>query len=173
MSFVFSRGLKLDDELREELSSPFGEILKTSQISRRIGKNKTIYAIGDVTVASLLKLGYMPKISIFDYRTERRVSLMPIIRMTYKNPMRVKNCRGVLGVPLWKAVEKAFRMKTAVGIRVYGEEDLASLACIYFAKNGSIVMYGMRKKGIAVIIVDRKIKRYIVRVLIRMAAVSK
>jgi len=176
MSGVFLRGgsnLGVNDELRKELSGPFGIIMNTRQISKKIRKDETIYAIGDITVATLLELGYAPKVAIFDYKTERKTSNLPIIRKTYRNPICVRNPRGVLSAALMNTVGRVSMMKSPVGIRVYGEEDLASLACIHFAKRGDLVMYGMRNRGIIVIRVNQKMKRYVIKIFNIMAKTSK
>ncbi len=172
MKITFAMDLLVNDEIRKELSGPFGSTMKISQIAKRVGREEEIFAVGDVTVSELLKKGYAPKIAVFDYRTERKSASFPEIRKSYSDPLRVKNPRGVLSLGLWKAVKAASRSKSSCGIRVLGEEDLASLACIYFAKNGTLVMYGLRGKGIVVIKVERRIKAYVARVLRRMKDIS-
>ena len=162
MNFKPSKDIMLDEFFRKEFSKPFGKILKGNEIRKRIGSDKTIYAVGDVTVSTLLRLGYMPKVSVFDYRTGREVRVIPIIKTTYKRPMRVVNRPGTLSVKLWNAIGKAARKRLPIGIKVAGEEDLASLACIYFARNGDFVMYGLRNRGMITIKVNRRIKRYVV-----------
>lgn len=165
MRFRFSRDLFVNQALRKELSKPFGKIMRTQELMKRLGRKETVYAIGDVTLAELLKRNYKPKIGIFDYRTERNITYFPIIRRTYRNPIRVKNDRGTLSKSLWIAIRRSSKTKSQIGIRVDGEEDLASLACVYFARHGDFVIYGMRGKGMAVIKVNKGIKDYVIRVL--------
>lgn len=165
MNFRPSKDIKLDKLFRREFSGPFGKIVKDTEIKKTIGVGKAIYAVGDVTVSTLLRLGYMPKLSVFDYRTERESRIIPIIKATYKRPVVVANRRGTLSIRLWVAVGKAARKNKPVGIRVIGEEDLASLACIYFARNGDFVMYGLRDQGIVTIKVDNKMREYVVNAL--------
>ena len=62
-------------------------------------------------------------------------------------------------------IGKAARKRLPIGIKVTGEEDLASLACIYFARNGDFVMYGLRNRGIVTIKVNKRIKKYVVNAL--------
>ncbi|MDE1834227.1 MAG: DUF359 domain-containing protein, partial [Candidatus Micrarchaeota archaeon] len=97
----------------------------------------------------------------------------PFIRKAYRRPVKVVNNRSELSLSLWKAVKRLSRAKDGAAIRVYGEEDLASLACIHFAKSGDIVIYGMRGRGMALIKVNKSIKRYVARVLKRMKSVEK
>ena len=130
MRFRPSKDIKLNMFFRKEFSRPFGKILTSGEIRKAVGERRRIYAVGDVTISTLLRLGYMPKVSVFDYRSERESRIIPIIKATYKKPRVVVNRRGVLCVKLWDAVGRASRGKKSVGIRVVGEEDLASLACI-------------------------------------------
>lgn len=169
MTFDLLEDLYIDNSLRKELSQPFGRIIEASLITKKINKDARVFAVGDVTVATLLKLGYSPSISVFDYKSGRNARYFPIIRRYFGHPVEVKNARGVLSKSLWDTIRKAAVSKHIVGIRVIGEEDLASLACISFARNGDLVMYGMRNKGIAVIRVGPKIKRYVVSVLNKMS----
>lgn len=172
MEFYFHNDLKTDGKLRREMSKPYGRIVKGEKLAGEIRRKQEIYAVGDVTVASLLKLGHKPKVAIFDYKTERRRANFAIIRRTYRSPLNVKNYGGTLSKDLWKAVEKAAKSKSYYGIRVRGEEDLASLACIFFAKKGAVVMYGLRNKGVAVITVDQKIRNNVIDILKRMQHLS-
>ena len=168
MHFRMRKDLKIDESLRRELSKPFGKVLTSKQIENEIRKSDEIYAVGDVTVATLLKLGYVPKVAIFDYRTERSRVVFSIIRKKYRRPIKVKNSRGMLSISLWNAVKKAANSKRSVGIRVNGEEDLGSLACIHFAKDGSKIMYGLRNRGVVMISANNRIKSYIKKTLRRM-----
>lgn len=166
-------GLLINDSLRKELSRPFGTVMSTAEFVRNVGKDEHIYAVGDVTLYELLMNGYRPKLGVFDCRTGRGKVRFPAIAEVYTHPVIVRNRRGHLSVALWNAVKKAAANRDGhSSIRVYGEEDLASLACIYFAKNGDIVAYGLRNKGIAVIRVDNKIKAYVEGVLKRMSSVA-
>lgn len=168
MPFRFPGDLEVDDVLRREFSRPFGKVMNEGQLRRSLARHRRIYAVGDATVSTLLGMGRKPWLSIFDYRTGRRRRAIRIIEDTYRSPVVVANPQGVLGKKLWNAVRKASAGRSPSGIRVVGEEDLGSLACIHFAKPGDTVMYGLRGKGIAVIRVDRKIKLYVESALARM-----
>lgn len=169
MNFKITKDLYVNNAMRRELSGTFGKVVKGSSVLKAVKRSAQIYAVGDVTVSTLLELGYNPKIAIFDYRTERSYVDFPVIRKNYKRPVRVKNKRGSLSIKLWHAVEKAVKSKGRAGIQVDGEEDLASLACIHFAKNGQVVMYGMRNRGMTIIRVNTSIKKYVEDVLSKMS----
>ncbi len=169
MIFKPKKDLKVNARLRKELSRPFGVVLSTRQLQRHLKIRKKIYAIGDFTLSELLKSGYVPSVGIFDFRTERKAVYFPIIKKAYKNQIKVNNRRGVLSKQLWDAVRGSSASAGPCGIKVRGEEDLASLACIHFARNGDYVIYGLRDRGMAVIKVDGKIKRYVLRILKEMS----
>ncbi len=172
MRFPFRHDLILNKRMRKELSKPFGVVIKNSAIAKLIKKTDVVYAVGDVTVATLLSLGYMPKVSIFDFRTERSKRVYPIIRRVYRRPIHTKNRSGGISKGLWYAVMKASKSDRPVGILVDGEEDLASLACIHFAGTGDLVIYGLRGRGMTRIRVDKRIKRYVLNVLEKMSNAS-
>ncbi len=169
MAFNFKGNLRLSTKLRKELSRPFGKIVDNSAFKRSVKKNARIYAIGDVTVAALLEMGYKPRVAIFDYRSERARKVFISIRKRYESPITVRNKRGFISRQMWSAVGKASSSGKGVGIRIYGEEDLAALACIHFAKVGDIIVYGMRGKGMALVRVTKAIKSYIDSVIVRMS----
>ena len=158
MTFRFSKDLLVDQDLRKELAKPFGKTMSIGQLVKYVKRDERIYAIGDATLADLLKQKYTPKVGIFDYRVERSRVYFPIIKRTYRKPLLVKNSRGSLSRALWNAVKKSSTSTSPVGIRVEGEEDLASLACIHFAKKDEFVVYGIRGKGMAVIKINKRIR---------------
>ena len=168
MAFSFKNELRINASLREELSRPFGTVVKGRHLKKQKLNGKTIYAVGDVTVAKLLAIGLRPRVAIFDFRSERAKKRFPIITKTYKNPIIVHNKRGMITRQLWVAIRKAAKSSDCLGIHVIGEEDLASLPCIYFAKHGDIVMYGIRGLGIAIIEVNDKMHGYVADVMNRM-----
>lgn len=168
MAFVFRKGLVLPDRLRSRLGRVFGKVIQTKGLASNVRKGDRIFAVGDIVVRTLLRNGYSPSVAVFDYRTARGRISVPAIARRYKRPARAINKPGEISAELWGAVRKASRSKRPVGIRVYGEEDLASLVCIHFAPVGSVVMYGIRGRGINIIRVDRRIKEFADRVLAEM-----
>ena len=145
--------------------------MSTAQLVKYMHRKENIYAVGDVTLAELLKQKYIPKVGIFDYMTERSRNYFPIIKRVYKDQLRVKNSRGTLSRDLWNAVKKSSRSKYPNWDKGGGEEDLASLACIYFAKDGDYVVYGLRRRGMVVIKINKGIKDYVIKVLNRMSKI--
>ena len=166
MPFTFERDLILPKRLRRSLGKVFGKLIQTRNLEENIDDEDRIFAIGDVVVGTLLREGYVPSVAIFDNRTARGRVVVPEIRKRFRRPLTARNEPGEIRRELWSAVSKASRSRRPVGIRVYGEEDLASLVCIHFAPVGAVVMYGIRGKGVDIIRVDRNIKRFVDRVLV-------
>ena len=59
---------------------------------------------------------------------------------------------------------------TPLIIRIEGEEDLASLPCIYFANKGGHVLYGLPDMGLVHIQVDEKHRTIVRDALMNMEA---
>jgi uncharacterized protein (UPF0218 family) len=63
----------------------------------------------------------------------------------------VRNPSWEITVDLWRAIGEAFKTGDRVLIEVQGEEDLAALACIAMAPDGSAVLYGLPDRGVVVV----------------------
>ena len=157
--------------LRKELRKTYGKIIQTSELGHSLRKDDTLFAVGDIVVGTLLDNGFLPKISIFDCRTERGRIVVPSIKRAFSKPIVVRNRPGTISRSLWLAIKRAATRHQRVGIRVYGEEDLASLACIHFAPLGAVVMYGIRGRGMNLIRVDGHIKALVDGFLLQMCGV--
>ncbi len=166
--FIFNKGLRLPAKLRKKLGGKYGKLVQAEHISRLLKKSDTVFAIGDVTCNEMLSAGVLPKIAIFDLKTGRKRVRYRRIKCSYPDPVIVKNIPGTISREIWNAVKKAAKGNRPVGIRVYGEEDLASLACIHFAPINAVVAYGIRGKGMNFIRVNDKIKKTVNGILLQM-----
>ncbi len=158
-SFSFERDLRLPRSIRRELGNGYGRLIGEGEIKQQVSRASKVYAIGDVVVSTLLGLGYKPAVSIFDCKVGRKAVVYPEIKKAYPRPVKVRNRSGTISRELWDAVRKAGSSRKPVGIRIYGEEDLAALACAYLAPEGALLLYGIPGKGIDVVRVDVRIKR--------------
>jgi uncharacterized protein (UPF0218 family) len=168
MPFSFRGDLILPDHIRKSLGKVFGKLIQTRDLGVNIEEGDRIFAVGDIVVGTLLKEGFTPSVAIFDNRTARGRISVSAIRRRFRSPLKARNRPGSISRELWNAVDTASKSSRPVGIRVYGEEDLASLACIHFAPMNSIVVYGIRGRGIDIIRVRPGIKRFAERVLRQM-----
>ncbi len=110
-----------------------------------------VFVVGD---ASILAVPAGATWSIFhDGRTRRRriprSELAAIGKASVgKAKVRAKNPAGTITEALWKAVDLSVRKPCSVAVE--GEEDLAGLAVIALAPVGSILIYGIPKKGMCI-----------------------
>ena len=154
--------------MRKELGRVHGTLIQESGIKRGIRGAARLYAVGDMVVDTLLRIGIMPEVSIFDYMIGRERAEGDRIKAAFPRPMHARNPRGMLSKDLWSKVEKAGGSRKPVGIQVSGEEDMASVACVYHAPLGSAVLYGLPGKGINLVRVTRAVKEQVVDILERM-----
>jgi uncharacterized protein (UPF0218 family) len=152
--------LKLPKHLRMDLSVPFGELVQERELVSKLNvrKDGRVIAVGDRTTQTLLKYGIEPDLAIFDFKTKRKRIYVRDIKEHYKNHRTVTNPAGEITFDLFKAIEIALILHKKIGIRVEGEEDLATLPCVYFAADGDKIVYGIPNKGLNITTVDKAIK---------------
>jgi len=165
-----SYDLLLPEELRERLSKPFGAVLSGELIGERLKGYARIISVGDMVSWSLLSGGVEPHLVVFDMRTRRG----PCDKLKqYRGTegvlkLKAKNPSGRLSASLWNAVAGALRSRNRTEIEVDGEEDLASLACIYLANPGDCVIYGIPDVGIDIVEVNEETKEIVAGILQQM-----
>ena len=169
-SFSLEKDLRLPRGMRRSLGRVYGRIIREDEIKRQVSKARRIYAVGDVVVSAMLRRGSMPDVAIFDFRVGRKRVVYKEIRDAFKRPITVKNKAGTISKGLWEAIKHAGGAKNPVGIRVYGEEDLAAVACAYLAPKGSVILYGLPGRGVDLVKVTPKVKNQVVGILVRMAS---
>ena len=75
---------------------------------------------------------------------------------------------GTLTRDVWVALDEAFKAGERVRIDILGEEDLAALAAIDLAPEGTAVLYGMPDAGVVLVRVDARAKAAVQGMLARM-----
>jgi uncharacterized protein (UPF0218 family) len=171
---MIRKDLVLPDKFRAELGAGRYALCRSRRsIMKVIGRSTEIYAVGDVTVNTLLSYGYMPKLSIFDNSTARARADFPLIKDRFPKPYKISNPPGRITKGLFNLIERSIRDRCGIAIEVKGEEDLAAMPCIIFARNGSLVAYGLRGKGMSIIKVDARIKARVTHMLREMGMPGK
>lgn len=142
---------RLPDSMREAMREPFGPVLDGEALRARMrNRPRLLASVGDVVTATLAQMGATPDLAIVDYRTirgpingETKAALdgLRAERVTVANPA------AVLTRELWNAVHEAYRSRSPRMIVVEGEEDLATLAAVALAPDGTTVIYGMPSRG--------------------------
>ncbi|MBI5000163.1 MAG: GTP-dependent dephospho-CoA kinase family protein [Euryarchaeota archaeon] len=161
------RELRLPAGLRGEMRSVVGEIAAGARLLLLAKSSRTVVSVGDVCTANLLRAGIVPKLSIIDAITKRgKAEGIDFPREVRK--VHVSNPPETITPALWRAIEGALGAPGSTAIIVDGEEDLASLACIHLAPEGTTVIYGVPNRGAMVITVEGALKARVARVLERM-----
>lgn len=161
--------LHLPSSLRDQLRQPLGRVVKGTDNESTMTAQKVItlikaftpplvISVGDIITESLHEAGFIPDISIVDYKTQRHI--LPPRQNAVKsshvnkagtiNPKALSLFRKSLGDYI-KTHKKKF-------IVIGGEEDLLALPAILLAPLGTIVLYGQRDLGVVVTVVEEKQK---------------
>lgn len=146
----------------------YGAVLKGDKILELKKIKGAVYAVGDRVSYEVLNSGLNPRAIFYDGYVERRKSGRRIsgkIESFRAATKIVKNKAGTVTSELLGAVRKITSGGKRMKIFVVGEEDLAVLALAALARAGDSIVYGMRKKGMCVLRVDKNIKMVARRIL--------
>jgi len=154
----------LPKNMREELSKPLGPVISTEETDFLRGKS--VVTVGDVCSITLYQRGIMPHLAIVDGKTKRSPDVEQ--DMDAEEEVSVRNPKATITKELWNAIEKALKSEKSTLIRVEGEEDLAALACISLAPEGTYVLYGIPDRGMCAVKVDEKTRKTANKALSRM-----
>ncbi len=145
----------LPENMRNELSEPFGPVITGDDVESL--REKDIVSVGDVCSITLYQRGIMPHLAIVDGKTKRSPHVEQ--QMSAEETIFVRNPESTITKELWNAIENALSSNKKTLIRVEGEEDLAALACISLAPEGTYVVYGIPDKGMCAVKVDKQTKK--------------
>ena len=153
----------LRKEQRSKLRKPLGKVVKEL---KKEDAGSTIIAVGDAVTLWLKEHGIQPKISIIDYKIERKKHNKNMGKE--EKIIKVKNPAGRITKQLWDAIKQAYKEKERTRIEVDGEEDLAALPAILMAPAGANVIYGLPSHGMVVVKVGEKEKKTVKKFLDKM-----
>lgn len=153
-SLIREKMLKMPENLRVLLQSPFGDVL--DEIPEKVDEMKTI-TVGDATTKRFLDAKIEPFLVIVDNRVERQD--VNKIEFTYREKVEVKNPASFITPELTYAIEKSFESQNKIAIQVQGEEDLAVLPVLEKAPEGFTVYYGQPHVGVVRVLITEEIKK--------------
>ena len=140
---------------------PIGEMLSESSVKSQLGDCDNVISVGDVVSLSLIQNGLAPHITIYDCQTER--SMMTTLDWKVNEiagtKVNVINPAGMITPQMVREIEKAVDNPSPTKIKVEGEEDLAALVCAAVAPPGSCLVFGLPKKGMALVRITPEINR--------------
>lgn len=151
------KDLRLPAGLRAEMRDEAGKILQTEELAEALAGAEIVVSVGDVCTETILGLGIAPKLAIIDGQTKRGPWEAKLGNGAFRT-IKVKNPAEAITKELWAAIAEAYVHGGSTLIVVEGEEDLASLACIYLAADGTTVIYGVPNRGVMVIPVEAAIR---------------
>jgi uncharacterized protein (UPF0218 family) len=134
--------------------------MEENALVERLRSEDNIISVGDIVSLALLQHGLDPRIVIYDCQTERRPMVL-LHRMLQGRPGRcvtVTNPPGLITPQLVQEISGAIGESSPTMIRVDGEEDLAALVCAALAPNGSCLVYGLPRQGMAMVVVDPAVR---------------
>lgn len=152
------KDLHLPQNLREEFKKPFGELVEEKDLKDIAGQ---IITIGDVTTEKINKLSLSQKISIIDFKVNRKDKFSSIKELGFleeNNVVEVQNPSGEITSQLFNAIVDAFTESKNTIIKVWGEEDLSVLPAVLSAPLGAIILYGQPGEGMIEIEVSEEFK---------------
>ena len=157
-----------------------GELIRERELRNFLDMIKSskfpIITIGDTTTLTFLTNDIVPDLSIVDLGTRRGElegkDLDSINAFLQTGDVtKIRNPAETITEELWNAVSHACT-KFKIGrperkgtipaiLRIIGEEDLASLPCIYFCPDKGHVLYGLPDKGMVHIQVEPEHKKIV------------
>lgn len=147
-------------EIRSSLVMPFGSLVSEAEAVKDMRASAFSATVGDVVSLSMLDSGEQPDLMVYDLRTERKAmsELAEKLPSLPGEEVHVMNPAGRVTPELVIAIEKALAHKQKVKLMVEGEEDLASLVIAALAPYGTRLFYGMPRKGIVSVHVDKNVR---------------
>ncbi len=164
----------LPENLRDILKQPIGQLVEEEyELIKILKKEKYIVSIGDLVTYTILKHDIEPVFCIVDFHTRRgkcSIDIIKKIKSFGKKVIVLKNPSGMITDELWNVIKNSYYNleKGSLRIEVEGEEDLASLAAIYFAPSVVTIIYGLPDKGVLVVKPNKENKDKVKEVLDKM-----
>lgn len=155
--------MKLPENLRNQLKTPFGILLPNSQITKEnvlkhISSDSFIITVGDATTEKMLKFGIIPSLQIIDAQEKRTKREPPSTEMV-TTLISCNNPAGEITIESITAIKNSFRSKLPVRITINGEEDLLVIPVCLYAPNNSVVLYGQPNEGLVIVQIEDKIRK--------------
>jgi hypothetical protein len=150
--------VKLPDNLREQLKTPLGILLKDTSkanILRHIAENSFIITVGDATTEKMIKFNLIPSLSIVD-GLEKRKKRTPPSGITTK--LFCDNPAGEITIQSIDTIKDALKTKPPVQIMVNGEEDLLVIPVCVYAPQNAIILYGQPNEGLVIVKITQEIR---------------
>ncbi len=174
--------LRVRLEQRDRLSKPHGKLYtgRGAGVIKKIRELKNavfLATIGDLVSLYSFQAGIYPDLVVVDFKTERRALENDVTSELLKHLgnyriIRVENPQGHITEALVNALMEGIKAGRTC-IIVDGEEDMSALPLSLLLPDGSVVLYGVPSRGIAVYIVNSDDKLLIARIIKEMEEVGE
>lgn len=154
---LFNKDIELKNDQKVILKAPMGQLAKENELKhcvKLINPVKTII-VGDATLKTCLKEGIKFDYAVIDGQTKRKFT-----EITDFKPQTIINTYNPAGTITHEAIDGLRRLfKEESGLlKIEGEEDLLTLACILLLPLNSVVLYGQPDQGVVIVRVDESTK---------------
>jgi len=146
---------------RPRLKEPLGKIYHSmpQALQQFDIKGKLVITVGDMVTKNIIEKGISPKLSIVDYKVERKS-----VDHTYESggfnlTLSTNNPPGKITCDAWEQVSRGLK-RGKVLLEVDGEEDLLVLVVLALARKGTLVFYGQPEEGVVAIEVTEQARGY-------------
>lgn len=147
---LLAHDLRMPPRRAMEYHLPTGRLVREEEAR---GLEGPVATVGDVSSLTARRLGLSPVLSVFDGRT-RMLPVPSFARAVEGEPLAVAGCPlNTLSKEMSEAVRRGLSEGPAL-LRADGEEDLAVLAVVLFAPDGTNVLYGCPGRGLVHAVVD-------------------
>ena len=155
--------MDLSKNLREELKTPLGELIKDSNLDKeniikKIYSEKIVVTVGDATSELLIKMGLIPFLQIVDGKEKRHERDLPI-NDSVITTINCKNPAGEITQQSMDTIKKSLDSKPPIRIIVDGEEDLLVIPVCLFAPENCVVMYGQPNEGLVIAEITNQLRK--------------
>lgn len=150
--------MKLPENLREQLKTPLGILLKDTSkenILNHLTENSFIITVGDATTEKMLKFNLIPSLSIVDGLEKREKRIIPLNNAA---KLFCDNPAGEITIQSIDTIKDALKTKSPVQIMVNGEEDLLVIPVCVYAPQNAIILYGQPNEGLVIVKITQEIR---------------
>ena len=151
--------LILKKDCREILKKPLGNLINPDDLLEAI-KDKEIITVGDKVTQTALEMGFKPKLSIVDYKIERK-EINYNYKELFENILKSDNEAGSISENAVKYLRESLKYNNTL-LEINGEEDLLVLPAVLEYEKG-VVLYGQPGEGIVAVEINPEKKEEIKR----------
>ncbi len=156
--------MRVNPKYSNLLKEPFGMLIKENEVNKEkiyqiIRKSDKIVTVGDTTTQKFIEFGYIPDLSIIDYK-EKRVMKSKNIEYEVDKVINCKNMPGEITIQVIDLIKKLITIKfNKIQIIIEGEEDLVALPLFMYSPDNWTIFYGQPNEGLVVVEINNNTRK--------------